>query len=167
MVKPLQLGGQILLYAAFAAVVGYLSSSPAYVHHDPDKALIKLSFSHAGEHKGECRRLTPEEIAELPPNMRRPMDCPRERVPLVVELEMDDALLYRGTAPPTGLASDGASTVYERFPVVPGDHTLTVRMRDTNRETGFDYTKSTHVDLVPRQNFVIDFQPQQGGFVFR
>ncbi len=167
MVKPLQIGGQILLYAAFAAAVGYLSNSPAYVHHDPDKALIKLSFSHAGEHKGGCRRLTPEEIAALPPNMRRPMDCPRERVPLVVELEVDGELLFRGSAPPSGLAGDGASTVYQRFPVAPGDRTLTVRMRDSNREAGFDYTESTRVELVPSQNFVIDFQPQQGGFVFR
>ncbi len=157
---------QILMYGLFAAVVGYFSDTPAYVHHDPDKALIRLSFSHAGEHKVECRRRTPEEIAALAPNMRRPFDCPRERIPLVVELVLDGELLYHGVLPPSGLAGDGASTVYQRFEVASGQHRLIVRLRDSRREQGFDYEREELVALRPRQNFVIDFRPQTGGFVF-
>ena len=41
------------------------------------RALIKLSLTH-GARKEECRRRTPEELAKLPPNMRRPWSA-RER----------------------------------------------------------------------------------------
>jgi hypothetical protein len=95
MIKVTRFIGQFIAYALFALVVGYFATQPAYTHLDPDKALIKLSFSHAGAHREECRQLTQEELNRLPPNMRRPMDCPRERRPLLVELELDGEILYR------------------------------------------------------------------------
>ena len=72
---------QALLYAAFAAVVGYFATAPVYRHLPADQALIKLSFSHSGKLLAECRQRSPEELAKMPPNMRAPMDCPRERPP--------------------------------------------------------------------------------------
>lgn len=166
MIKPLHLLGQAIAYAAFAGVIGYFSTRPAYTHLDPELALIKLSFSHAGQHKGECRQLSPEDLAKLPPNMRRPLDCPRERLPLQVELVLDGEVLYRGELPPSGLAGDGASTAYRKFPVAPGRHRLAARLRDSARPTGYDYEKEADITLHPRQNFVIDFRPALGGFQF-
>lgn len=167
MTKPLSIFLQSLAYIAFAIVVGYFSSAPAYVHHDPDKALIKLSLSHPGERKGECRRLTQEELEKLAPNMRRPMDCPRERLPVLVELTLDGDLLYRDLLPPTGLASDGASVAYARFPVQPGRHHLIARLRDSDREQGFDYEHEADIELKPQQNFVVDFRAEPEGFIFK
>ena len=69
MPKVLQYIGQFIAYALFAMVVGYLATQPAYTHLDPEEALIKLSFSHAGAHIRECRKLTQEELNRLPPNM--------------------------------------------------------------------------------------------------
>lgn len=166
MIKVTRYIGQFIAYALFALVVGYFATQPAYTHLDPDKALIKLSFSHAGAHREECRQLTQEELDRLPPNMRRPMDCPRERRPLLVELELDGEILYRDELPPSGLAGDGASTAYRKFPVAAGSHQLVARLRDSRREEGFDYVKSAEVTLAPQQNFVIDFRPEFGGFLF-
>lgn len=166
MIKVTRYIGQFIAYALFALVVGYFATQPAYTHLDPDKALIKLSFSHAGAHRQECRQLTQEELNRLPPNMRRPMDCPRERRPLLVELELDGEILYRDELPPSGLAGDGASTAYRKFPVAAGSHQLVARLRDSRREEGFDYVKSAEVTLAPQQNFVIDFRPEFGGFLF-
>jgi hypothetical protein len=166
MIKPFRLLGQAIAYAIFAGVIGYFATSPAYTHLDPGLALIKLSFSHAGRHKGECRQLSPEELAKLPPNMRRPLDCPRERLPLQVEIVLDGELLYRGELPPSGLAGDGASMAYQKFPVAPGKHHLAARLRDSDRPTGYDYEKEAEITLRPRQNFVIDFRPALGGFQF-
>jgi hypothetical protein len=166
MIKVTRYIGQFIAYALFALVVGYFATQPAYTHLDPDKALIKLSFSHAGAHREECRQLTQEELNRLPPNMRRPMDCPRERRPLLVELELDGEILYRDELPPSGLAGDGASTAYRKFPVAAGSHQLVARLRDSRREEGFDYVKSAEVTLAPQQNFVIDFRPEFGGFLF-
>ena len=97
--------------------------------------------------------------------MRRPMSCPRERVPLLVELRLDDDLIYSASLPPSGHAGDGASSVFEQFAVPPGSHRLTMRLRDTRREEGFDYESEERVELAPGQHIVIDFRADTGGFV--
>jgi hypothetical protein len=158
---------QGLLCVTFATGVGYCSQAPVYRHLDPESALIRLSFSHAAARREPCRRLTPDELAALPPNMRRPTECERARLDLTVEFELDGQLLFSATVPPSGLAHDGVATVYEKFPVAPGRHALAVRLRDTARATGFDYEQSRTVDLEPGRNFVIDFSPSRGGFEFR
>lgn len=167
MIKPLSLIGQAIAYTVFGAMLGYFSAAPAYVHRDPNLAQIKMSFSHAAQRVGECRRLSPEEIAKLAPNMRRPLDCPRGRLPILVELELDNRPLYRGELPPTGLAGDGSATIYQRFPVMAGKHHLVVRLRDSKRTTGFDYESAVDVDLARQQNFVIEFRAETGGFIFK
>jgi len=158
--------GQAIAYALFAGVIGYFATAPAYTHLAPGKAVIKLSFSHAGEHREECRRLTQEELNRLAPNMRRPMDCSRERLPLLVELVLDGERLYHAELPPAGLARDGASTAYRRFPVAAGHHHIELRLRDSRRPDGFDYERSADITLAPQQNFVVDFRPELGGFLF-
>lgn len=165
--RPLALAGQALTYAALALVVGYLSANPSYTWVDPGSAVIRLSFNHAGARVAECRRLSPEEIAKLAPNMRRALDCPRGRVPLLVELELDGELVYRAEARPSGLADDGPATVYERFVVPPGHHEIVARLRDSRRESGFDYTGRTRVELAAGRNFVVDFRADSGGFIFK
>ena len=161
-----QYTGQALAYTLFAVVVGYFATQPAYTYFPPDKAQIKLSFGHAGKHETECRRLTQEELNKLAPNMRRPMDCPRGRLPVLIELELDGELLYSAALPPSGVAGDGVSTAYKTFAVDPGDHQLVARLRDSNRSEGFDHEKTSGITLSPRQNFVIDFHLSRGGFLF-
>ncbi len=87
--KALSIAGQVVLYALFAATIGFFSSYPRYRHLAHDQALLKLSFSHPGQLVSECRRRTQEELAALPPNMRNPLDCPRERSPVTVQLALD------------------------------------------------------------------------------
>ncbi|MGD2083318.1 MAG: hypothetical protein PVF91_10145 [Chromatiales bacterium] len=166
MASALKYIGQAVAYALFAGVVGYFSTSPAYTHLEPGLAVIKLSFSHAAQHKGECRRLSSEEIAALPPNMRRPLDCPRERLPVVVELVLDGKVLYQDSLAPSGVAGDGASTAYMKFPVEAGAHHLVARLRDSDRPDGYDYEKEADIRLHERESLVIDFRPAQGGFLF-
>ena len=157
---------QLVLYAGFALVVAVFSYWPPYARIDPDSAVIKLSFSHAGDLREPCRTLSPEELATLAPNMRSGVDCPRERVPVVVELEIDGERVYHAALPPSGLADDGPSSVYERFGVSAGPHRIRVRLRDTVRESGFDHEGEVDVRLAARQSFVIDFRPELGGFQF-
>lgn len=165
-VNFLKIVAQAIAYGLFAAIVGYFSVSPSYNYMDRDQALIKLNFSHPGQRRVECRRLSPQEIAELPPNMRRSLDCSRERLPVLVELELDGKLLLRESLRPAGIAKDGASSVYQRFVIQAGPHTLLARLRDSAREQGFDYEHEAAIDLAPGQNFVVDFRAQSGGFVF-
>ncbi len=157
---------QALLYVPFMAIIGYFSTSPAYHHLAPDQALIRFSFSHAAQRKVECHERTPEELARLAPNMRAPMDCPRERAPVAVELELDGQVMFAIVAPPSGLTRDGASTVYRRLVVAAGTHHIVVRLRD--RAGGdFNYVRDVELELKPGRVLVIDFNAAQGGFLFR
>lgn len=166
MASPARLLGQALAYAAFAAVVGYFSASPRYTHLESGMGVIRLSFSHAGERRQPCRRYSQEELEQLAPNMRRPLDCQRERVPLRIELELDGEVVYRDLLAPSGLAKDGASTAYRTVAVPAGSHHIAVRMSDSRRENGFDWQHEATVEIAPRQNFVIDFNARTGGFKF-
>ena len=102
------------------ATIGFFSGYPRYRHLAHDQALLKLSFSHPGQLVSECRRRTQEELAALPPNMRNPLDCPRERSPVSVRLALDGNVLAEREIAPAGLSRDGSSTIYARFPVPPG-----------------------------------------------
>lgn len=166
MTVALRYAGQGLVYALFAAMLGWLAAAP-YTRFPPEVAQITLSFVHGGKPKGECRERTPEEMAKLAPNMRKLRVCPRERLPVEVELVLDGQTLYRESRPPSGLAKDFPSHAYRRFVVAPGRHDLTVRLKDTARAQGFDYEQSVTVPLAPGQNFAIDFRAAAGGFSFR
>jgi len=160
--------GQALAYALFALVLGYFSTSPAYQQLPRDYALIKLSFSHAAQRKQPCRERSAEEMAKLPRNMRIAKDCPRERSDVVVEMDMDGQPLYHVVLPPSGLAHDGASSVYRRLPVRAGAHRLILRLKDTE-QGAFGFVRDEVVTLEPGRVLVIDFKadaPGAGGWVF-
>lgn len=157
----------IVVVAGIGVVIGILSRWPVYTHFPPDKAMITISFTVGGKPKGACHKLSREELLKLAPNMRRPTVCPRERRPVKVELAVDGKPIYSAVLPPTGLAKDGPSRVYRGFPVEPGKRRIVARLIDSDRKTGFDYEKSIDVTLRPRQDFIVDFQRDAGGFVFR
>ena len=167
MPSALAIAGQVVLYAAFAGCIGLFSAYPRYSNLAPGEALIKLSFSHAGELVRECRTRTAEELAKLPPNMRAPMDCPRERSPVRVELTLDGQVLANRSTPPSGLSRDGASTWYERFAVPAGEHELVVKFNDSVRVPGFNYIRKQGVELEPGRVLVVDFDPARGGILLQ
>ena len=163
----LRICGQLLAIAALFAAVAAFANWPSYRQTPRDSGIVMLSFVHGADRRAECRRLTPEEIAKLPPNMRRPLDCPRGRRPIYVELDVGDQVSYRASLPPTGIAGDGPSRVYQRFVLPTGQYDVAVRMRDTARSEGFDYERRGQITLAADQMFVIDFRSEPAGFVFR
>jgi len=70
-------------------------------------------------------------------------------------------------APPSGLWNDGAASIYARFEIAAGLHTMTARLRDTDREEGWDYAHTQRVTLEPGRYFTVTFRPETGGFDFR
>jgi hypothetical protein len=159
--------GQILLYAVFAAALGYFATSPAYERLAPDRAVLKLSFSHASAPRGECRQRTAEELARLPPNMRAPLDCPRARSPVEIELVLDGERLFYDVLEPRGWQRDGTVSVYRTFVVAAGRHHVRARLKDDLRLADFNYERESEIELAPAQVFVLDFDARGGGFVFR
>ncbi len=160
------LAGRVLLYCLFALAVGAFSQWPSYRHLESDAALIKLSLVHVGKRLSDCRPLSAQELARLAPNMRAP-DCPRERSPVTVELDIDGAPAARVVSVPSGLSRDGASAIYQRLPVKAGERLLRVRLRDDLRSEGFGYTLERRVTLAPAQVLVIDFDAGKGGITLQ
>lgn len=154
--------GQGLFFAGVALILGYLSAAPSYTHMTEDEATIKISFSHGADRKIPCVKRTREELMALPPNMRRPMSCTRERLPVYVEVKMDGELVIAENLPPMGLAKDGRSQIYTAFKVSPGTHQVEIGIRDSRRAEGFDYELEKTIELAPRQNLVVDFHGDRG-----
>ncbi|MGI9462336.1 MAG: hypothetical protein ACR2OM_00235 [Aestuariivirgaceae bacterium] len=159
--------GQLGFFAVVVAFIGYFSSQPVYQQIPDGMAQIKLSFAHGGARKIDCRKLTSKEIAALPANERRPNTCTRERIPLHVQLILDGELLYDDLLEATGLSSDGPARTYKKLIVPAGPHTITARLRDSKRASGFDYEATHQVTLKAFQNLAIDFKADNGGFRFR
>ena len=158
---------EIAMYAVFIVVIGVLSVWPSYEVVEDDRAMISLVFSHAGELVSECRTLTQEELNELPPNMRTPTVCPRERHPVRVELRSGDEVLYQKILLPSGVWADGKSNIYERIEVQAGMHELFVGVNDSGGESEFDFVRSLSIDLSSGRNLVIQFDDQTREILIR
>ncbi|MBC5768699.1 hypothetical protein [Ramlibacter albus] len=152
---------QAALYTAFMALVALLSTAPAWQALPPGTAVVTVTLLHHGQRVEPCRPYTAEELARLPPNMRAPQKCGRERVPVLVELDIDGVNVMRESAPPAGLSRDGASSLYRRVQLTAGEHRLTVRMKDAPGDP-FNHTREATVKLAPAQVLVIDFDNAKG-----
>jgi len=158
---------QVLLFGLFGLAIGVFSRWPAYQALAPGRAVVKVSFTHHGKPVSECHQLSPAELAKLPPNMRAPVQCPRERSPVRIEVDVDGQVAYRHAAMPSGLSRDGASAVYQRIELVAGTHQITVRMNDDARQSGYTHVRADTVVLKPAQILVIDFDSEAGGVTFK
>lgn len=161
----MRLLGEAAAWATFAVVVGVFSVWPRYEIINHGNAIVTLTFSHAAERVGECRMLTQEELNELPPNMRKPSDCPRERHPVRIELRSADKVLYEDLLMPSGIWSDGKADIYQRIVVPAGEHDLFIGMNDSGGDSGFDFEATDRVNLQVGRNLVIRFDEQSQGFL--
>lgn len=164
--KVLRHALQALFYLPLMALIGYFSQAPRFAHLGSDQALLRLSIAHAAERRHACRERPAAELAKLPPNMRAAQDCPRERSPVLVELEVDGVVAYRADVPPAGVQRDGLATLYHRMPIAAGSHRIVVRLRD-RPEGAFNHVKDETLALAPGDALVIDFNASRGGLEFR
>lgn len=151
----------------FAIIVGAFSNWPRFQLIDDDMAMVSLSFSHAGKRIRECRRLTQEELNELPPNMRKLDDCPRERLPVRVVFKSGENILYEATRRPAGLWKDGSANVYQRLQLAAGPRQLFIGMNESGLPGSFDYSLEKEVMLEAGTHLVVEFDETQQAFVFK
>ncbi len=159
--------GVALAWGLFAVASVVFTIWPRFSQLAEGNSIISLTFSHAGQRLEECRKLTQEELNKLPPNMRKPSDCPRERHPVKVLFSADGQVLFDQSLPPSGFWSDGESTVYYRMELPAGSHELFIGMSDSGREDGFDYRGQTEFTLTEGQHMVVEFDHLQQTFIFR
>lgn len=166
--KPVKLVLQVLATAAIMAIIGIFGNGPTYQFLDDDReAMIKLAISRVSDRSEACVQRTPEELAKLPPNMRVAQSCSRERVPVLIEVDINGETVFSGWRRPSGLSRDGAARFYEKFKISPGEHTIKVAMRDSLREDGFDHAFEQKVAIAPLEIVVIDYENEKRDFVLR
>lgn len=162
--KVFRYGLQIFNYTLFMLLVWYFSIKPPYHQLEEDQAVITLSFTHATKIREACRKLTQEELMKLAPNMRLPMDCPRERSPLRVVLYLDDKLLTKAVLEPLGFHKDQGVNLFKRVKVRAGEHKLRAWMNDNVNVEGATYQYEQLILIKPEQQLLIDFDVAKGGF---
>jgi hypothetical protein len=153
---------QAINYTVFMALIWYFATSPSIRILEEDEAMITIAFAHAGESREPCRRLSQEELAKLPPNMRKPEDCPRERSPVVIQAMLDGATLIDETLQPPGLFKDGGVNVYFSGKIPAGSHHFEIKMDDSVRKEGFDHTFEQDINIKPAQILLVNFDSQKG-----
>lgn len=158
---------QIFNYFLFMLVVWYFSFQPTYHHLEPGQAAITVAFAHTTQHKVECRKRTAEELAALAPNMRNPMDCPRERSPLYIKIDLDDQTIFEETMTAPGLSGDRSIDMYRKVKVNSGRHHLQLYLNDNARVKDYTHTFDDTVDILPGQLLVVGFNREQGGFYLK
>ena len=163
--KWLRTAAQLALYAPLMAMLAYFSTAPRFSVVAPGEALVRVSLIHATQRKEACRERSAEELAKLAPNMRAALDCPRERAPLLVEVELDGKLVLRREAQPSGLRRDGNAAVYERIALPAGRHRIVARLRD-RPGAEFNFVTEQTVELAAGRALIIDFNAAKGGFAF-
>ncbi|NOR19864.1 MAG: 4Fe-4S dicluster domain-containing protein [Xanthomonadales bacterium] len=159
--------GIVTAWLLFAALSLVFTIWPRFSQLGEGNAIVSLTFSQAGQRLQECRKRTQEELNKLPPNMRKPTDCPRERHPVDVEFGADGEILYRQSLPPSGFWNDGESTVYYRVEIPVGSHHFFIGMSDSGRQDGFDYSGQTELTLTKGQHVVVEFDHLSKSFIFR
>jgi len=160
--KPLRLVLQAINYTVFMAIVWYFATSPSIRIIADDEAVITIAFSHAGQLREPCRRLTQEELNDLPPNMRKLDDCPRERSPVTIQAKLDDEAFYSAVLPPPGLFGDGGVDVFHKVKIPAGEHHLSLKMNDSVRIEGFNHQLESPVKIDPAQILLVGFDLDRG-----
>lgn len=153
---------QAINYSVFMALIWYFSSSPSFRQLEEDEAVLTIAFSHVGEAREPCRERTTEELMALPPNMRAPMECSRERSPVIIEALLDGSPIYMHTAEAPGFFKDGGVDIYQSVKVLAGKHYLEIKMDDSIRKKGFNHVFEKELMIKPAQILLVDFVKDQG-----
>lgn len=121
-------GGGILIGLAFLVAVAWLTEAPAEFSTD-STALLRLSWRLPAGEGQDCRRPTPEELAELPAHMRNPDACLGGSHPgFTLRVTVDGADVATDTLYPAGSRGDRPIFVFRELPVESGQRSLSVRL---------------------------------------
>ena len=153
---------QAVNYTIFMALIWYFATSPSVRVIEDDEAMITVAFAHAGETRAKCRKLSQEELMKLPPNMRKPEDCPRERSPIIIEAMLDGKAIYSKTMMPPGIFNDGSVNIFYSSKVPAGKHMFEIKMDDSVRKQGFNYQLMQDINIKPAQILLVEFEPLKG-----
>lgn len=117
------------LAAAIVVVTGgalaALSFTP-YTAEPGERALVRLAWRAHGERVRDCRRLSADDLARLPPHMRQEEVCERRVLPYRLRVDVDGARVVDQRVRAGGAREDRPLFVFHDLPVTPGTHHLRI-----------------------------------------
>jgi hypothetical protein len=129
--------GGILIGLAFLVGVALLTEATARFSAE-ESALLRLSWRLPAGEGVDCRRPTPEELAELPAHMRNPDACSGGSHPgFTLRVLVDGADVVTDTLYPAGSRHDRPIYVFRELPIASGRRALRVRF-EQNAGDGTD-----------------------------
>lgn len=84
------------------------------------------------------------------------MDCQGERLPINVDVYVDNKNVLSRTYFPTGLKNDGPIFIYEEIPVTTGTHGFKVKIGDSKEGNPLNYVFEKEVGLKSGEVSVIN-----------
>jgi hypothetical protein len=135
--------------------VGGLSRVP-YRAQSGDDAVIRLAWRTRGVRVDECRRLSPDELAELPVHMRREEVCESRTLPFRLRLEVDGVTVIDKQIE-SGGRQDRPLFVFEEVAVAPGAVEVSVSfVREAEIPTGASEVEFAPARLELRERLELD-----------
>ncbi len=158
-----------------ALVLAWLSQAP-YAAETGRDGVVRLSWRARGERVEQCRPLSEEERAQLPPHMRLPEVCEGKIAPYVLSLELDGALALLDTIRATGARGDRPLYVFHDVPVAPGSQEVRVRfvrqLEVSDESPGpatapIELELETSINVAPGAIALITLDPASGALILR
>jgi len=157
-----QLLGQVVFYGVLIGITGYLSVYPETTVHKAGETDLKLVIRQSGRVIGKCEVLTSEQLKKLPPNMQRPMNCPREKSAVKLKLLIDNEIKHQATISPSGIHSDGNLARYEVFTLEAG--TRHVYATATSETHEGEFVEVFDEEVVFNEDKIVVLQLDDQGF---
>jgi hypothetical protein len=112
----------------------------------------------------DCKEATEKETEAKLKHMRKTespfpvmrMNCTGERIPVNVELFLDDKNVLTKTYHPSDLKRDGTTYVYEEIITIAGKHRLKARITDSKTDNPLNYTFDKEIQIKSGEVAVID-----------
>jgi coenzyme F420-reducing hydrogenase delta subunit len=153
---------------AFSAIpvflIVFFSMKPIYPFYSKGDSLIKLAIKYSSRFKAECRELTEKETEGKLRHMRKTespfsnmrMDCSGERLPISIEISLDNKNISTKTYYPSGMKNDGPTFVYDEIHAAPGMHKIDIRIKDSKEINPLDYRFEKEIEAKSGEAAVID-----------
>lgn len=109
----------VLATLGFAAAIAAGSHVPTAVE-DPTGARLRLAWKIRGDRVETCRTLSADELAALPPHMRRERVCEGRVPPYHLTVVVNGTTRVRDTVYPAGARSDRGVFVLRDLALAPG-----------------------------------------------
>jgi hypothetical protein len=131
-----------------------------------DDGALRLAWQYKSQPVERCRTATPEELAKLPPHMRRTTICERGLRPYVLEVSVDGGAARVDTVRARGARADRPLGVFAQVPLAPGAHAIRVAFSPAGGDHA-PLTLDTTLVLAPRQVWLVTLDGDRGTLVLR